>query len=106
MERFNTGWTSTATLSLPPAIEIEYPQDWIDGCCSRIRRVDGGVATEISRQRDHWCVALRRPGFVGVTGCSGDDIATPALIVDNGLQSESANCGRNAQRQAELFGMR
>jgi tRNA(Ile)-lysidine synthase len=62
-------------------------------------------AKEFLPTADRWCVALSGgPDSLALTGAAATMLPTTALIVDHGLQSDSAAVAATAQRQARELG--
>ena len=82
--------------------------DGSTGCCSdscaRRSRRSSGVPR---RRRDRWCVALSGgPDSLALTAVAATVLPTTALIVDHGLQPDSAAVAATARDAGIVVGMR
>src|SRR6185437_600136 len=72
------------------------------GPVAELRTAVAAFATEHLDGADRWCVALSGgPDSLALTAIAASLLPTSALIVDHGLQADSAAVAATAQRQAE-----
>ena len=75
------------------------------GAVAELRAAVAAFATEYLATADRWCVALSGgPDSLALTAVAASLLPTTALIVDHGLQADSAAVAATAQRQAEELG--
>jgi len=75
------------------------------GPVAELRTAVAAFATEHLDGADRWCVALSGgPDSLALTAIAASLLPTSALIVDHGLQADSAAVAATAQRQAEHVG--
>jgi tRNA(Ile)-lysidine synthase len=75
------------------------------GAVAELRVAVAAFAKEFLPTADRWCVALSGgPDSLALTGAAATMLPTTALIVDHGLQSDSAAVAATAQRQARELG--
>ena len=75
------------------------------GAVAALRAAVAAFATDYLSTADHWCVALSGgPDSLALTSVAATLLPTTALIVDHGLQADSAAVAATAQRQAKYLG--
>ncbi len=75
------------------------------GAVAALRAAVAAFATDYLSVADHWCVALSGgPDSLALTSVAATLLPTTALIVDHGLQADSAAAAATAQRQAKYLG--
>ncbi len=75
------------------------------GAVAELRAAVAAFAKEFLPTADRWCVALSGgPDSLALSAAAATMLPTTALIVDHGLQSDSAAVAATAQRQAEELG--
>jgi tRNA(Ile)-lysidine synthase len=75
------------------------------GAVAELRTAVAAFATEHLDGAERWCVALSGgPDSLALTAIAASLRPTTALIVDHGLQPDSATVAATAQRQAETVG--
>jgi len=75
------------------------------GAVAELRAAVAAFAKEYLATADRWCVALSGgPDSLALTGVAAALLPTTALIVDHGLQADSAAIASAAQRQADELG--
>jgi tRNA(Ile)-lysidine synthase len=75
------------------------------GAVAELRAAVAAFATEHLGSAERWCVALSGgPDSLALTAIAASLRPTSALIVDHGLQPDSAAVAATAQRQAEQLG--
>jgi tRNA(Ile)-lysidine synthase len=75
------------------------------GAVAELRAAVAAFAKRFLDDPDGWCVALSGgPDSLALTGIAAEMLPTTALIVDHGLQSNSAAVAEAARRQADDLG--
>jgi tRNA(Ile)-lysidine synthase len=75
------------------------------GAVAELRVAVAAFAKEFLPTADRWCVALSGgPDSLALSAAAATMLSTTALIVDHGLQSDSAAVAATAQRQARELG--
>jgi tRNA(Ile)-lysidine synthase len=75
------------------------------GAVAELRSAVSAFVKRYLATADRWCVALSGgPDSLALTAVAAEMLPTTALIVDHGLQADSAAIAATAQRQAEELG--
>jgi tRNA(Ile)-lysidine synthase len=75
------------------------------GAVAELRAAVAAFKTKHLSAADHWCVALSGgPDSLALTAVAAPMLPTTALIVDHGLQPDSAAVAAAAKKQAEMLG--